>query len=108
MADPPSPINVLSDALLAAFPDFPRVGAYKIALHAYDVDPGDTFDAFPLEGTAPPPQLDDHWDVLEAALWHLERAGLAPEITGLTKDGDHKDCEAIFLFRGEPTVLAVR
>lgn len=52
--------------------------------------------------------ISDHVTLLDAILNFLAESPHREKITGLTVDGDHKGCEAIFNYDGAPTILKVR
>lgn len=54
------------------------------------------------EMTCPMPVcIDYHTDVLDVCLAALRNSPIADQISDVTTDGDHKDCEAIFKVKDE-------
>jgi hypothetical protein len=82
---------------------------YQVYLDGFEEEPDDPFEDTPLQHhDEPPAELTDHMHVLEAILYCLGQLPSADAIRGLTSDGDHKDCEAIFKLAGDPVVLKIR
>ena len=84
-------------------------GSYEVSLDEFDEDEDDPIGDEPMsEGYEPPGSITDHATLLDAILHGIARSPHRKHVTGLTTDGDGSDCEAIFDFHGDPTILKVR
>lgn len=82
---------------------------YRVILDDLEEDEDDPIGDKPMVGTYKRPRrITDHVTLLDAILHAISRPPYRKRITGLTTDGDHNDCEAIFSYNGNPTVLKVR
>jgi hypothetical protein len=105
-----------SDGLMVTLADGET---YKITLDDFDEDTDDSDDPralrtvvmynSPMYAYDRPEAITDHATLLDAALFTMSSNPAVYEaIRGLTTDGDHTDCEAIFNYHDSPTILKVR
>lgn len=77
---------------------------YQISVADYEFEVDEELD-LPFIAHSPK-VIDDHFAILEQCIFAL--TGSKYQISNLSQDGDHKDCEAIFKVDGEYYVLKVR
>jgi hypothetical protein len=68
---------------------------YEVILESIDVEDEEMTEN-PMVEYKKPSKIKDHVGVLDMALYLLGNSREREKISGLTTDGDNKDCEAIF------------
>lgn len=82
--------------------------SYTIDFDDFDAEESDEFGDDPFAPYYSPTEVMDHVTLLDAVLHAISSSPYAGRIRGLTTDGDGKDCEAIFLLDGAPSILKIR
>jgi hypothetical protein len=86
---------------------------YTVTIDDFDEDDDDPIGDEPMTGNyfrsdSRPDPLTNHVSVLSAILYCLAHSDYRSKITGLTTDGDNHDCEAIFKYDNQPTIIKIR